>query len=137
MLDAERKVRDLIPVCLRVIAKLATFLQRINVFSYPPQAIESKRKNMTERNRVKPHKRTPDSSSLIDPSYVMVVGIVDNQGILQSPGSSSGAEKKKKDKESTSEKPKSSKSSDKPSKSVESRPSRSSADDRIDKLDKK
>ena len=66
-----------------------------------------------------------------------VVGAVDDQGILQSPGSSSGAEKKKKDKKTTLEKPKSSKSSDKPSKSVETRPSRSSADDRIDELDKK
>ena len=65
-----------------------------------------------------------------------VVGAVDDQGILQSPGSSSGADKKK-DKKTTSEKPRSSKSSDKPSKSVKTRPSRSSADDRIDELDKK
>ena len=61
-----------------------------------------------------------------------VVGAVDDQGILQSPGSSSGADKK-----TTSEKPKSSKSSEKPSKSVETRPPRSSADDRIDELDRK
>ena len=66
-----------------------------------------------------------------------VVGAVDDQGILQSPGSSSGADKKKNDKKTTSEKPKSSKSSEKPSKSVETKPSRSSADDRIDELDKK
>ena len=61
-----------------------------------------------------------------------VVGAVDDQGMLQSPGSSSGAEKKKKDKKPASEKPKSSKS-----KSTDQKPSRSSADDRIDELDKK
>ena len=50
-----------------------------------------------------PHRRkqgdTPqknsDSSSLIDPSSVTVVGAVDDQGNLQSPGSSSGSDKKK------------------------------------------
>ena len=60
--------------------------------------------------------------------------------MLQSPGLSSGSEKRKKDKKLTSEKsekPKSSKSSDKPSKSVEPKPSRSSADARINELDKK
>ena len=31
-------------------------------------------------------KQDPSSSSLIDPSSVMVVGAVDDQGILQSPG---------------------------------------------------
>ena len=80
--------------------------------------------------------KNSDSSSLIDPSSVMVVGAVDDQGILQSPGSSSGSDKKK-DKKTRSEKPWSSKSSDKPSKSVEPKPPRSSADDRIDELDKK
>ena len=94
----------------------------------------------TSSYRIKKEKRdlkkNSDSSSLTDPSSVTVVGAVDDQGILQSPGSSSGADKKK-DKKTTSEKPKSSKSSDKPIKSVETRPSRSSADDRIDELDKK
>ena len=59
-----------------------------------------------------------------------VVGAVDDQGNLQSPGSSSGSDKKKKDKKT---KPK---SSDKPSKSVD-KSSRSSTDTRIDELDKK
>ena len=84
--------------------------------------------------------KNSDSSSLIDPSSVTVVGAVDGQGILQFPGSSSGSEKRKKDKKlgsEKSEKPKSSKSSEKPSKSVEPKPSRSSADARIDELDKK
>ena len=66
-----------------------------------------------------------------------VVGAVDYQGNLQSPGSSSGSDKKKKDKKTSSEKSKPCKSSDKPSKSVEPKPSRSSADARIDELDKK
>ena len=36
------------------------------------------------------------SSSLIDPALVSVVGVVDSQGMLQSPDSSVSAEKKKK-----------------------------------------
>ena len=76
--------------------------------------------------------KSSDSSSLIDPSSVTVVGAVDDQGMLQAPGSSSGAEKKKTDKKPASEKPKSSKS-----KSTDPKPSTSSADDRIDELDKK
>ena len=39
-------------------------------------------------------KQDSSSSSLIDPSSVTVVGAVDGQGILQSPGSSSGKKKK-------------------------------------------
>ena len=75
--------------------------------------------------------KNSDSSSLIDPSSVTVMGAVEDQGNLQSPGSSSGSDKKKKDK-----KTKPGKSSDKPSKSVD-KPSRSSTDSRIDELDKK
>ena len=78
-----------------------------------------------------------DSSSLIDPFSVMVVGAVDDQGILQSPGLSSSSEKKKKDKKPSLKKSKTLKSSEKPSKSVDPKPSRSSADARIDELDKK
>ena len=76
--------------------------------------------------------KSSDSSSLIDPSTVTVVGAVDDQGTLQSPGSSSGADKKKKDKKPAPEKPKSGKS-----KSTDPKPSKSSSDDRIDELDKK
>ena len=82
--------------------------------------------------------KNSDSSSLTDPSSVTLVGAVDDQGMLQSPGSSSSSDKKKKDKKSsTSDKPKAHKSSEKPSKSVDSKPSRSSADARIDELDQK
>ena len=86
-------------------------------------------------NRCGPKYRPPSYDSSF--GQLVTALVVEDQGILQSPGSSSGAEKKKKDKKTTSEKRKSSKSSDKPSKSVETRPSRSSADDRIDELDKK
>ena len=41
-------------------------------------------------------KKDSDSSSLIDPSSVTVAGALDNQGMLQSPGSSSSTDKKKK-----------------------------------------
>ena len=76
------------------------------------------------------------SSSFIDPSSVTVVGAVDDQGILQSPGSSSG-----KKKAIPSEKPKvTSKDvkagAEKPTKSSV-KPHRSSVDSRIDDLDQK
>ena len=82
-------------------------------------------------------KQDSSSSSLIDPSSVTVVGAVDGQGILQSPGSSSG--KKKKSNPSEKVKAHSSKDlktgTDKPSKSPSAKPHRSSADSRIDELD--
>ena len=109
--------------------------QRLQL-STPSYRIKKEKRDLKKQGDT-PQKNS-GSSSLIDPSSVTVVGAVDDQGILQSPGSSSGAEKKKKDKKTTSEK--SSKSSDKSSKSAETRPSRSSADDRnhrIDELDKK
>ena len=42
-----------------------------------------------------PTKKDSDSSSLIDPYSVTVVGAVDDQWMLQSPGSSSSAERRK------------------------------------------
>ena len=69
-------------------------------------------------------KQDSSSSSLIDPSSVTVVGAVDGQGILQSPGSSSG--KKKKSNPSEKVKAHSSKdlktSTDRPSKSPSAKP---------------
>ena len=72
-----------------------------------------------EKRAIKKSSDTPikdsDSSTLIDPSSVMVVGAVDGQGMTQSPGSSSSTKKKKststEKKASTS---KHSKSSEKP-----------------------
>ena len=55
-----------------------------------------------EKRELKKLSDTPqknsDSSSLIDPSSVMIVGAVDDQGMLQSPGSGSGSEKKTRNK---------------------------------------
>ena len=88
---------------------------------------------MNQRNTPK-----KDSSSLIDPSSVMVVGAVDDQGILQSPGSSSSVKKTKKKnsdakpKAQTSKPPKS--GLDKPTKSP---CSRSAVNARIDEFDQK
>ena len=50
-----------------------------------------------EKQELKKSSNTPqdsDSSSLIHPSSVMGVGAVDGQGMVQSPGSSSGTKKK-------------------------------------------
>ena len=78
-------------------------------------------------------KQDSSSSSLIDLSSVTVVGAVDAQGILQSPGSSSG----KGQKTDSSSKPKDLKSkAEKPSKSS-SKSHKSSVDSRIDDLDQK
>ena len=53
--DAKKRARGLTPMFLRVIVKLATFLLRINAFSYPPQATELKKKDMIQRNKVTLH----------------------------------------------------------------------------------
>ena len=81
-----------------------------------------------------------DSFSLTDLSSVTVVGAVDDQGILQSPGSSSSTEQKKpnpteKSKGHTSKHSKT--GSEKPGKSPSIKPHRSSADARTDELDQK
>ena len=81
--------------------------QRLQL-STPSYRIKKKKRDLKKQDEI-PQKNS-DSSSRIDPSSVTVVGAVDDQGILQSPGSSSGAEKKKKDQKTTSEEPKSSKS---------------------------
>ena len=78
-------------------------------------------------------KQDSSSSSLIDPYSVTVVGAVDAQGILQSPGSSSG----KAQKTDSSSKPKDLKpKAEKPSKST-SKSHKSSVDSKIDDLDQK
>ena len=84
-----------------------------------------------------------DSSSLVDPALVLVVGAVDGQGMLQSPGSSSSSNEKMK-KVMFEEKTKiptfkTAKSpSDKPAKSAsDSRSAKPSTEDRITALDQK
>ena len=64
-----------------------------------------------------------------------VVGAVDGQGMVQSPGSSSSAKKKKSSSSDKKTASKSSTSSEKPAKSPTTH--RSSADARIDELDQK
>ena len=84
-------------------------------------------------------KKDSDSSSLIHPSSVTLVGAVDGQGMEQSPGSSSGTKKKS----NPSDKPKghsakhSKSGSEKPVKSPTPNPHRSSTDARIEELDQK
>ena len=78
-----------------------------------------------------------DSSSLTDLSSVTVVGAVNAQGILQSPGSSSSTEQKKPNptEKSKGHMSKHSKTgSEKPGKSPSIKPHRSSADARTDEL---
>ena len=105
--------------------------------STPSYRLKKEKRDL--RNPVTPTKQYSSSSSLIDPSSVMVVGAVDDQGILQSPGSSSG----KKKKTNPAEKVKASSSKDKaataekPSKSLSSKTHRSSPNTRIEELDQK
>ena len=81
-------------------------------------------------------KKDSDSSSLIDPSSVTVVGAVNAQGVVESPGLSSGPDKTKpnpSDKKASKHKS----GSEKSSKSPLPQSHRSSADARINKLDQK
>ena len=86
-------------------------------------------------------KKDSDSSSLIDPSSVTAVGAVDDQGMLQSPGSSSSADKKKKANPVDEPKAHSSRptkpGSEKSAKSPTPKPHRSMTNARIEELDQK
>ena len=104
-------------------------------FSTPSYRLKKEKCDLKKSSE--PPKQDSSSSSLIDPSSVTVVGAVDDQGILQSPGSSSG-----KKKATPSEKVKASSSKDKavtekPSKSLSSKAHRASPDTRIEELDQK
>ena len=84
-----------------------------------------------------------NSSSLMDPALVLVVGAVDDQGMLQSPGSSASKKDQKKKVPSSenttniASKPAKS-SADKPAKSVsDSKSAKFSADAKINQLDPK
>ena len=110
--------------------------QRLQL-SMPSYRLKKEKRDLKKSSD--PPKQDSSSSSLIDPSSVTVVGAVDGQGILQSPGSSSG----KKKKSNPAEKVKSSSSKDKaattekPSKLLSSKTHRSSPDTRIEELDQK
>ena len=98
--------------------------QRLQL-STPSYRIEKEKRELKKSADNSPQKDS-DSSSLIHPSSVTVVGAVDGQGMVQSPGSSSGTKKKKSnpsDKKVSSSKH----SKEKPIKSPTSNPHRSSA----------
>ena len=62
--------------------------------STPSYRIEKEKRELKKSADNTPQNDS-DSSSLIHPSSMMVVGAVDGQGMVQSPGSSSGTKKKK------------------------------------------
>ena len=105
--------------------------QRIQL-STPSYRIKKEKRDL---KKVSDTPKQDSSSSLIDPSVVTVVGAVDDQGIVKSPGSCS--DKKKKQQSSDKPEPHTSKvsKSDKPSKSF--KPTKSSQDSRFDQLDQK
>ena len=92
------------------------------------------KKEKRDSKKVSDTPKQDSSSSLIDPYVVTVVGAVDDQGIVKSPGSSSDKKKKQ-----NTDKPKAQTSkvskADKPSKSL--KPTKSSQDSRFDQLDQK
>ena len=108
---------------------LLTEEQRLQL-STPSYRLKKEKRNLKKSDTPK---QDSSSSSLIDPYSVTVVGAVDAQGILQSPGSSSG----KAQKTDSSSKPKDLKpKAEKPSKST-SKSHKSSVDSKIDDLDQK
>ena len=92
------------------------------------------KKEKRDSKKVSDTPKQDSSSSLIDPSVVTVVGVVDDQGIVKSPGSSSDKKKKQNVDKPKAQTSKDSKA-DKPSKSL--KPTKSSQDSRFDQLDQK
>ena len=129
---AGKKVRALTLVSPILTVTHATLLLKNNVFSCLHPLIGSK-KEKRDSKKVSDTPKQDSSSSLIDPSVVTVVGAVEGQGIVKSPGSSSD----KKNKNTDKPKAQTSKESkaDKPSKSL--KPTKSSQDSRFDQLDQK
>ena len=108
---------------------LLTEEQRLQL-STPSYRLKKEKRDLKKSDTPK---QDSSSSSLIDPYSVTVVGAVDAQGILQSPGSSSG----KGQKTDSSSKPKDLKpKAEKPSKSS-SKSHKSSVDSKVDDLDQK
>ena len=109
--------------------------QRLQL-STPSYRLKKEKRDLKKVNDTP--KQDSSSSSLIDPSSVMVVGAVDDQGILQSPDSSSGKKKSNPSEKVKAHSSKDSKTStDKSSKSLASKSHRSSLDTGIDELDQK
>ena len=133
---AEKRVRDQIRVYPRMTVTLVISCLRTNAYSCPLHLTDLKRKSEISRNPRILLIGTPPVPLVPSSSSVTVVGVVDDQGIVKSPGSSSD----KKKKNNQPDKPHSSKDSktaaDKPSKSL-TKTHRSSPDTRIDELDQK
>ena len=98
-------------------------------------------KKKKEKRELKKSSDTPSkdsaSSSLIDPSSVTVVGAVDAQGVVKSPGLSSDKKKKKPNPQEKKTSAKHHKSSEEKSFKSPPQSHKSSADSRIDELDLK
>ena len=131
VLDVEKKVKAQTLVYHIMTALLVTPSRKNNAYSCP--------RLKKEKRELKKSSNTPNkdsaSSSLIDPSSVTIVGAVDAQGVVKSPGLSFDKKKKKPN-------PQEKKTSTKHHKSGEEKPSKSppqshksSADARIDDLD--
>ena len=94
-----------------------------------------------EKRELKKSSDTPSkdsaSSSLIDPSSVTVVGAVDAQGVVKSPGLSSDKKKKKPNPQEKKTSAKHHKSGEEKSSKSPPQAHKSSADSRIDELDLK
>ena len=134
---AEKKVKVLILVRLILIALLVIPSLKNNAYRCPRLVIGLKKRNMNLKSTDNTPQKDSDSSSLIHLSSVTVVGAVDGQEMVQSPGSSSGTKKKKSNPSDKSKVPSTKHSKEKPVKSPTSNPHRSSADARIEELDQK
>ena len=126
------KVRALTLVSPILTVTHVTHLLKNNVFSCLRLLIGSKKRSMTPKRFPTLQNRT--RVPLIDPSVVTVVGAVDDQGIVKSPGSSSDKKKKQNTDKPKAQMSKDSKA-DKPSKLL--KPTKSSQDSRFDQLDQK
>ena len=93
------------------------------------------KKEKRDSKKVSDTPKQDSSSSLIDPSVVTVVGAVDDQGIVKSPGSSSDKQKKKQGTDKPKAQTSKASKADKPSKLL--KPTKSSQDSRFDQLDQK
>ena len=133
MLGAETKIRAQTLISLTVTVIHVTPL---TLLSTPSCRFKDKRESKKLSDT--PTNKDSDSTSLVDLALVSVAGAVDDQGMLQSPCSSSSVEKKKK--VTSEDKPKSQTAkllkpgSEKPTKSTDSKSSRSAANARIDEL---
>ena len=101
MLDGQTKERERTPVWtdpIPLTVSFATISLMINVLSCPPQAIRLRRRSVKQRIWTWSSTQSKDTDSfnvsLVDPASMSVIGAVDGQGMLQSPGFNGPEEKK-------------------------------------------